>query len=838
MAGPWEKYAAPESGPWDKYAAPNIEAQLSNAGPADAQATNGATYRFPDELRAFQFSREMLSTKTKDPKELDFIARNYQGSPEPIPAARQPAAAGGIRRGFSGGAENRAATRAAASSVVAPFASAADMTVGSIIPGAYQQFGYPFARAFGQTPEEATATVGRFSAPFQKPFGRAFGVTERPEYKGEASQQLIEFIGQNVDKGAQWLSEKTGLPAQDIANITGNVSLLAGPTVAKIPTKLGERQADKAIAASRQSWEDLPRIEATQAAQKHGIFLNPEQSNPGKVNTIVGKLAGGQNVNDALSKKNAPRWTQLAKEEMELPKNSVLEPAAFEQARANVAGPYNRISGLGRVDADTEFLAALDNLGAAETIGGASSDAVAKLAAQAKARAASPFDGPLILQSIKQRRYDAQQTYKRENSASPPSAEELVIADANMKLANALEDLAVRNVGDTRFKAELQTARAKMATTYAYERATNFATGKVDPNVIAKLVKDDPDRYTGTIKEIGQIAGNFPDIADVKGSTVSIPTRLYRSTPSVVLGTALGSLTGNPLGGAITGMVAGGIGGNMLRRGIAKPGYQNFMGVPADNRLLRADMPAVNNLTDSPLLETPQLSPKQRRAFEMAREDMARPLPPPPPPPPTTGGIELEFDPRTNRLRPVEPESTLPVTTDLESALNKLRQGKAAGPIQISSGIGRRSKTVVSPEGKVETVPGFSGAEPTGASTAVLSASEKLAWDNAKVNMSIVDPTMKKLTIEQFMDREWLLKTVKKAREKGDAFDQIATRATDPNAVALARRNREQMMDFAEELEDRLRAMPTVKYGQGPKTRAAKTLPPVIVKATRLPPEE
>jgi hypothetical protein len=44
------------------------------------------------------------------------------------------------------------------------------------------------------------------------------------------------------------------------------------------------------------------------------------------------------------------------------------------------------------------------------------------------------------------------------------------------------------------------------------------------------------------------------------------------------------------------------------------------------------------------------------------------------------------------------------------------------------------------------------------------------------------------------------------------------------------------MLDFAEDLEDRLRTMPAVKLGQGPKTRAA--LPPVIIKATRLPPEE
>ena len=74
----------------------------------------------------------------------------------------------------------------------------------------------------------------------------------------------------------------------------------------------------KAIAASRQSWEDAPRIEATQAAQRRGIFLNPQQSNPGKVNTVVGALAGGTKVNEVLAKKNAPTWTTIAKEDMNL----------------------------------------------------------------------------------------------------------------------------------------------------------------------------------------------------------------------------------------------------------------------------------------------------------------------------------------------------------------------------------------------------------------------------------------------------------------------------------------------------------------------------------------
>jgi hypothetical protein len=646
----------------------------------------------------------------------------------------------------------------------------ADTTVGSIAPGIAQQVGYPVARAFGQTPEAASATVGRLAAPFEQPFGRAFGVSQTPEYKGEASQQLVQFIGENIDKGAQWLAEKTGLPATDITNMMGSASFLAGPSIAKIPTKLGERQADKAIAASDKSWEDLSRIEAARAARKHNIFVNPEQSNPGKFNAVMGKLAGGQNVNDALSKRNAPRWTTLAKEDMGLPRNTVLEPAAFEQARANLAEPYNRMQAVGMMPLDDPFQAALNNINSPQVLGGIKSPVVDRMLAEASQVA--QINGRDALATIQAQRKVAQDIYKRENTPNPPSVEDRAVADAAMQIANAVEDLVVRNIPDPKYRAELQDARARMATTYAYERATDGNTKKVDPNIIAKLVKDDPDRYTGTIKDIGQIAGNFPNIADVKGSTVGIAPRLLRSSPSVVLGTAIGSLAGNPLLGAVTGAVAGGVSGNVLRRNMTRPGYQNFMGMPADNRL-RVDMP-----------------------------EQAAPA--------VTNNLPVVFDPRNAVMGPEEG-----------------RPNWVYGQNNF---------------GGLPTDPRFSPPPPAGPQLTYdlsnRSAEQRRAYETAVMVDSELKSMSEKEVTNRLLDAKWNEQAIKKAREKAAGFDEIARRAKDRDAVMLANANRERMLNFAEELEDRLRSMPKVKYGQGPKTRAAKTLPPVIVKATRLPPEE
>jgi len=89
-------------------------------------------------------------------------------------------------------------------------------TITGVVPGVAGMVTYAGARAAGQTPEEAEATKGKVVSAIDRPFGKAFGITETPEYKGEATQQMMEFIGQNIDKGADWISQRTGMPKQDV----------------------------------------------------------------------------------------------------------------------------------------------------------------------------------------------------------------------------------------------------------------------------------------------------------------------------------------------------------------------------------------------------------------------------------------------------------------------------------------------------------------------------------------------------------------------------------------------------------------------------------------------
>ena len=118
----------------------------------------------------------------------------------------------------------------------ASVASLADVTLGGIIPGITGPVTYAGARFIGKTPEQAAALEQKVVGATEKPFGKLLGVTETQAYKGEASRQLMDFIGQNINKGAEWISQKTGVPVNDVQNMIGTATVAAAPAVSKAAT--------------------------------------------------------------------------------------------------------------------------------------------------------------------------------------------------------------------------------------------------------------------------------------------------------------------------------------------------------------------------------------------------------------------------------------------------------------------------------------------------------------------------------------------------------------------------------------------------------------------------
>jgi hypothetical protein len=113
-------------------------------------------------------------------------------------------------------------------------ASLADTTIGGILPGIAGPVTYAGARMFGQSPAQAAAAEQSVVGTLDKPFGKTFGVTEAPAYKGEASREIMDFIGANIGKGAKYISEKTGMPESDVANMMGTGLFAVAPAAVKV----------------------------------------------------------------------------------------------------------------------------------------------------------------------------------------------------------------------------------------------------------------------------------------------------------------------------------------------------------------------------------------------------------------------------------------------------------------------------------------------------------------------------------------------------------------------------------------------------------------------------
>lgn len=118
-------------------------------------------------------------------------------------------------------------------------ASLADTTIGSIIPSAGSYLIQGVTRPF-TTAEKAQEYGQKFAEATDKPFGKALGVTESPAYKGEASNRLMQYVGENIEKGAGYISEQTGIPKADAEHMINSFMALGGKGVSKVAPVVGE----------------------------------------------------------------------------------------------------------------------------------------------------------------------------------------------------------------------------------------------------------------------------------------------------------------------------------------------------------------------------------------------------------------------------------------------------------------------------------------------------------------------------------------------------------------------------------------------------------------------
>jgi len=127
-------------------------------------------------------------------------------------------------------------------------ASALDVIAGapSMIAGTV---GYGAGRLFGLSPEEATRASQKVAGQLAAPVGRATGLAETKAYQQALPTQVMEYIGKNINEGAESIAQKFGLPVADVQNAI-NAAMITAPMAAR-PIAKGLAEAKAALPTVR-----------------------------------------------------------------------------------------------------------------------------------------------------------------------------------------------------------------------------------------------------------------------------------------------------------------------------------------------------------------------------------------------------------------------------------------------------------------------------------------------------------------------------------------------------------------------------------------------------------
>jgi len=148
------------------------------------------------------------------------------------------------------------------------------------IPGAIKFIGEPVAKLIDKLGDTklATEALDKVTSFASKPFGKAFGITNDPTYNAEATTKVMDYVGKNMDKGADYIAKETGMPKSDVQWFMNAALIAAAP--------FAMRGAKKAYEVGA---EQLPKADEQIKAQY--------ETAKGKVQQLIPELKGEENPN-------------------------------------------------------------------------------------------------------------------------------------------------------------------------------------------------------------------------------------------------------------------------------------------------------------------------------------------------------------------------------------------------------------------------------------------------------------------------------------------------------------------------------------------------------------
>jgi len=717
------------------------------------------------------------------------------------------------------------------------------------------------------------------------------------------AQGQVESIGNALaSTGLQ------GVPLNVLGDLQRGMAPALRATADTARAPIAARAENLKQARIEQSYANAPMIDAAQAAQRIGGAVPPAISNPTKANVIKGKLVGPE-LESQLAKANETAVTEKVRKDLGIKPNEKLIPEVDEvtgklnidspitRAVDEASKPYEVIRKMDSLITPKESIDALEALKKQAPIGGDAKtaainsvidDALTKLQQTTSGAFSGVGGGPVsvgrsgaaVLDDIRSLRRDAQTTYRAQKVNPDPLA--IAKADAQMSIANILENVIDANAPNPKVLGDLRAARTRVAQIYEHERAINYGQQKIDPQVYAKIYEERKGGMTGLNADIAKAASMFPDYFTLTPAEIKSLPRITRGGVGGAIGGTLGAPLGMPgiLAGTAVGMGVGGAASGAMAKRMATPAYQRANAMPADYRPVpMGDNPATINYAPNQMVPfdfsqqtftppnfilqpnqygsrvsvQPQQVPAnalsynpnvpstaevqmnrlrkedvmdrnfvaQRVAAQEAQQAAAEAAARQP----TRGGVELVIDSAGNLVpAPVKAGAGGVMPSALESAVAKMSGQVIEQPSTTFKTQTISPKTGAKPYTRITKREGETTFERGVSKAFDMTAEEKIAWNKAKADLAEVVPGMKTLSdkaiASKMQDRAWVQDSMEKAQVKARAFEDIAARAANERLRQDALVKREQMMDLVEQLQDTLGARPVKRGGQGPKTRA------------------
>jgi hypothetical protein len=321
------------------------------------------------------------------------------------------------------------------------------------------------------------------------------------------------------------------------------------PAIRAVTDPAGAKVVQRAEAAAQQAsakdWQRASKIDASKSAQELGLVINPAESNPTLGTNLAVGAAGKSNVSIKNAKANMVRANEIAREDLGLPENTPLDSKAWNTALAKHDAPYQAVEKIPLMEPSSEVMEQLSKL-KVDALSTSSPEKAAKINGvidRVSSQVADGLSGKNVVGQSRDFRKEANRTLNNPNSTGI----EVDIAQAQLGIAEALENLIENNISNPKALDEFRAARTGKAKVYDWERATGVTTKQVDPAQLVKLAENNRP-LSGKLAQVAEVAGNFPKDFDTSRNYMKEAFQYLRRGG---VGGTLGFAVGGPVGAAI-----------------------------------------------------------------------------------------------------------------------------------------------------------------------------------------------------------------------------------------------------------------------------------------------